>query len=84
MRIRGEGSMSNRRKIATNLSARADIVTEAKQLGINLSEVFESAVIEAVRRRRREAWLAENRDAIESYNARVARDGLFGDAWRKF
>jgi antitoxin CcdA len=72
------------RKIATNLSARADLVAEAKALGVNLSEVFESAVLEAVRRKRREAWLADNREAIESYNARVARDGLFSDKWRKF
>jgi antitoxin CcdA len=76
--------MSRARKIATNLSARADVVAEAKDLGVNLSEVFESAVIEAVRRKRREAWLAENREAIESYNARVARDGLFSDRSRKF
>jgi antitoxin CcdA len=75
---------SRRRKIATNLSARADIVAEAKALGVNLSEVFESALIEAVRRKRQEAWLAENREAIESYNARVTRDGLFSDTWRKF
>ena len=76
--------MSRARKIATNLSARADIVAEAKALGVNLSEVFESAVIEAVRRKRQAAWLADNREAIESYNARVARDGLFSDAWRRF
>jgi antitoxin CcdA len=76
--------MSAARKIATNLSARADIVQEAKKLGLNLSEVFESALAEAVRRRRQEAWLAENREAIVSYNAKVARDGVFSDDWRKF
>jgi antitoxin CcdA len=76
--------MGRARKIATNLSARADIVAEAKALGVNLSEVFESAVSEAVRRKRQEAWLADNREAIESYNARVGRDGLFSDRWRKF
>lgn len=76
--------MSKPRKIATNLSARADVVAEAKALGIKLSEVFESAITEAVRRKRQEAWLADNRDAIESYNARVARQGLFSDRWRKF
>jgi antitoxin CcdA len=72
------------RKVATNLSARADIVREAKALGLNLSEVFESAVAEAVRRKRQETWLMENRDAIASYNARVERDGVFSDDWRKF
>ncbi len=71
-------------KIATNLSARADIVREAKELGLNLSEVFESAVSDAIRRRRQELWLEENREAIDAYNARVERDGVFGDDWRKF
>jgi antitoxin CcdA len=71
-------------KVATNLSARADIVREAKELGLNLSEVFESAVADAVKRRRQELWLEENKDAIASYNARVERDGVFSDDWRKF
>lgn len=72
------------RKIATNLTAPADLVGEAKALGLNLSELFEAALREAVRRRQREAWLAENKDAIAAYNTRVARDGLFSDDWRKF
>ena len=71
-------------KVAINLSARADIVREAKALGLNLSEVFESAVAAAVRCRRQELWLEENKDAIVSYNARVERDGVFSDDWRKF
>lgn len=71
-------------KVATNLSARADLVREAKDLGLNLSEVFEFAVVEAIERRRQELWLEQNEEAIESYNARVERDGLFGDDWRKF
>jgi antitoxin CcdA len=71
-------------KVATNLSARADLVREAKALGLNLSEVFESAVSAAIAHRRQEVWLEENREAIESYNTRVERDGLFSDDWRKF
>ena len=71
-------------KVATNLSARADLVREAKDLGLNRSEVFEFAVVEAIERRRQELWLEQNEEAIESYNARVERDGLFGDDWRKF
>ncbi|MCK6557011.1 type II toxin-antitoxin system CcdA family antitoxin [Candidatus Binatia bacterium] len=76
--------MKSARKIATNVSAKAEIVREAKALGLNLSAVFEAAVAEAVRRKRRDAWLEENRDAIESYNDLVVRDGLFSDGWRKF
>lgn len=76
--------MKSSRKVATNLSVRTDLVTEAKALGLNLSEVFEAAVRDAVRLKRQEAWREENRDAIESYNSMVARDGLFSDKWRKF
>ena len=72
------------RKVPTNLSIQADIVREAKALGLNLSEVFETAVVGAVRRKRQDAWLEANREAIESYNARVTRDGVFSDGWRKF
>ena len=76
--------MAGTRKVATNVSIRADIVKEAKALGLNLSAVCEAAVTEAVRRSNQEAWLEENRAAIESYNARVEREGVFSDRWRKF
>jgi antitoxin CcdA len=76
--------MRSGRKVATNVSIRAEIVREAKALGVNLSAVCEAAVAEAVRRSKREAWLEENRSAIESYNTRVASQGVFGDSWRKF
>lgn len=72
------------RKVATNVSLRAEVVREAKALGLNLSAVCEAAVVEAVRRGRQQAWREENRAAIESYNALVARDGVLSDRWRKF
>ncbi len=76
--------MKAARKVATNLSIRADVVSEARAQGLNLSEVFEAALLAAVRRKRGEAWLKENAEAIASYNAKVARDGVFSDRWRKF
>lgn len=72
------------RKVATNLSVRGDLVQEARALGLNLSEIVEQALLEAVRKQRRAAWLAENQDAIDRYNARVARHGVFSDDWRRF
>jgi antitoxin CcdA len=71
-------------KRATNLSIRADLLAEAKALNINLSQAFESHLAELVRTRRRERWLAENRAAIEAYNQRVEREGVFSDDWRTF
>lgn len=75
---------STARKVPTNLSVRADLVQQAKALGINLSEVLEHALVEALRQRRREAWIRENGDAIAEYNARVGREGVFSDDWRRF
>jgi antitoxin CcdA len=74
----------SRRKVATNLSVRAAVAQQAKALGLNLSEVFEAALLDAIRRKREQMWREENRSAIESYNAKVAKEGLFSDDWRKF
>jgi antitoxin CcdA len=76
--------MGAARRVATNLTARADLVRAARELDLNLSEIFERAMVEAVRRKRDEDWLASNREAIDSYNEKVERQGVFSDAWRKF
>jgi antitoxin CcdA len=70
------------RRTATNVSARQDIVHEARELGLNLSRVFENALQGAIREERRRRWIEENRDAIHAYNARVDDRGVFSDAWR--
>jgi antitoxin CcdA len=79
-----ERASSRPRKVATNLSARADLVRRAKQLGVNLSDVLERALEHAIREREREQWLTDNEDAIDGYNRFVAKHGVFGDDWRKF
>jgi antitoxin CcdA len=75
---------SNVKKVPTNLSVRADLVARAKELGLNLSKLVEGAIEEAIRAAEREKWLAENREAIDDYNAQVAKRGLFSDDWRRF
>jgi antitoxin CcdA len=72
------------KRVATNLSIPAEVVRDAKEVGLNLSEVCRAALVEAIRQRRAELWREENREAIEEFNERVERDGLFGDEWRKF
>lgn len=71
-------------KRAANLSVNAELLDQAKALEINLSATFERALEEEVRARKREQWLAENRDAIVAYNERIERDGMFGDGLRSF
>lgn len=72
------------RRVPTNLSVAEDLVRRAKALRINLSEVLETALEQAVAAAERDAWLAANRDAIDAYNALVAKRGLFSDGWRRF
>lgn len=51
---------------------------------LNLSQVMETALVEAIDQKERQGWVAENREAIDQYNAVVAKRGVFGDAWRRF
>lgn len=67
----------------TNVSLREDLVQAAREMEINISQVAEAALAEAVRRAAAERWLAENREAIEAYNDRVDRQGLFNEGLRR-
>lgn len=71
-------------KRATNLSVNEDLLRQARELDINLSQALEQHLAEVVAQRRREQWLAENRSAIEQYNERVGRGGVFSDRIRRF
>jgi len=72
------------RKAATNLSLRIDLVQRAKALDLNLSEVVEAALEQAILTAEQARWLAENEDALDYYNAFVEKHGLFGEEFREF
>ena len=82
MRIKDERASYAKR--AVNLSINAGLLDEAKALEINLSATLERALEDEVGARKRERWLAENREGIEAYNARIAEDGVFSDGLRTF
>jgi antitoxin CcdA len=63
---------------------RADLVRRARALDLNLSEVVESALEQAILQRERTTWLAENQDAIRGYNEFIEKHGIFGDGLRLF
>ena len=75
---------SNAPKKPTNLSINRDLLSQAKDLRINISAVVESALEERVRQERRKVWLAENQDAIDHYNKTIGEDGAFSDSLRAF
>jgi len=71
-------------KKPTNLTVNSDLLAQARALGINLSAVLEQSLVQEVKRRKAEAWLQENRAAIETYNQEVSQRGVFSDGLRFF
>ncbi len=71
-------------KKPVNLTANADLLQNAKAAGINLSQIFEDAVIVQLRKTLEEQWLAENQEAIASFNRRIESDGVFAANKRSF
>jgi antitoxin CcdA len=71
-------------KKPANVSVRADLLTEAKALGLNLSRTLEAALEQAIREKRRQSWLTENHEALEAYQRHIEREGLFADRFRAF
>ena len=71
-------------KKSTNMSINSDLLRRARAHKINLSRTLEERLTEILRHEEREAWLAENATAIEEYNARIEKNGVFSDGLRSF
>jgi len=71
-------------KRATNVSVRSDLLTAAREAGVNLSATLERALIEELAAAKRKKWREENREAIEAYNEHVEKHGVFSDDMRRF
>ncbi|MEI7867200.1 MAG: type II toxin-antitoxin system CcdA family antitoxin [Candidatus Methylumidiphilus sp.] len=77
-------SMPASPKKATNITLSADVLSEAKALGINLSQACDQYLRELVRQERERRWLEENAEFIAAYNRSVETEGLPLDEWRSF
>lgn len=66
-------------KRAVNVTLDSALVDEARALGIPLPATLGAALLATVVAERARRWQEENREAIEAYNARIERDGMFGD-----
>ena len=74
----------NTTKKATNITLSSDVLTEAKALGINISQSCDQFLRELVRKEREHRWQQDNADFIAAYNQTVADEGLPLDTWRSF
>jgi len=73
-----------RQKRPANVSIRSDLLEKARLHEINLSRALEERLDELIRQKERDAWLERNHAAIEAYNERVEREGVFSDGLRTF
>lgn len=71
-------------KKACNVSVNEDLLRQAKELGINLSQAMEQRLMELVREAKARQWAEENREAIESQTRWIERHGLLSDHFRMF
>ena len=73
-----------RRKKSANLSVDETLLVGARRLKLNLSQVLEAGLAEAIRREERAEWLRKNRVALDAYNEHVEKHGVFSDGLRSF
>lgn len=62
-------------KKATNISLSAELITEAKALGINISKACERGLAAELAEVRTARWRADNAKAIGAWNDLVEKDG---------
>ncbi len=71
-------------KRATNLSLTSKTVDMATEPGISLSQTVDAWLDEEVKRRYWKRWREDNREAIDEYNVRIAKEGLPLEKYRTF
>ena len=71
-------------KRPANLSIDAELLTIAKEVGVNISRSSEVGIQQAVNNKLRELWLQENKEALLSSNAFIEENGLPLDKFRSF
>lgn len=74
----------NAHKKSINLSINSDLLRQAKERRINISQALELRLAELLREEKSCRWKEENREAIEDYNRRVEAHGTFSDGLRRF
>lgn len=69
---------------AANLSVDADLLEEAKDYGINLSQTFREALADKLKEERAKRWLEANKDALDAYGRYLEENELVADRLKAF
>lgn len=76
--------MSQPSRKSANLSLDSDLVSQARDLKINLSRAAEDGIERAVKAEQERLWRLENAEAIEASNKYVEEHGLPLAKYRQF
>ena len=71
-------------KRPTNVSINEDLLAQARDLGVNLSQTLEEGLKAHLAAERRRRWLEENKAAFEACNEHFEKYGLWSDGIRMF
>jgi antitoxin CcdA len=72
------------RRKPVNVTVNEDLLASARKYKLNLSRLLEDSLITELKLRWQDQWLDENKAAIDAYNKRVAKHGVFSDGLRRF
>ncbi len=72
------------KKKATNVSINSDLLEKARFYKINISSTIEKSLERLIKEKEAENWEKENIEAINEYNKRIEKNGLFSDGIRSF
>ena len=67
-----------------NLTLDTSVTEEARELGLNMSRLAETAIASAAKIERNRIWRDENREALEAYAEEVEKNGLPLSKYRTF
>ena len=67
-----------------NLTLDTSVTEEARELGLNMSRLAETAIASAAKIERNRIWREENREALEAYAEEVEKNGLPLSKYRTF
>ena len=74
----------NAPKKATNLTLNKRVLDMARELNMNVSQTVDTLLAEEVKRRYWAKWKVDNKEAVQAYNQRIAREGLPLGKYRSF
>lgn len=71
-------------KRSTNISLSPEVYSDAKRLGINLSQTCDRLLRQVIREEEAKQWAEQHAEFVETYNRVIEAEGLPLDKWRSF